>query len=445
MTELIKYLINESVFNKLDEMEKALVKDFYKQNNLYKKVPANLMQELSEVITKASYAWVKAKESNKFDIFEPYLEKMFSLKRKMAEFIGYKHSPYDVLLDQYEPGMNTKFLDKLFNDLKKELPPIINAIKGSSKKLDNSCLKKRMPDNVQFEIAKKVAEYIGFDFSRGRLGVAAHPFSTLMAPNDTGLTTTKYEDIWNPICTPIHEGGHGLYDQGVDENLSKTPLYDGSSTGIHESQSRMYEAIVAQSLPFLKGLFPILQKDYPEHFQDITLEQFYEAVNCVEPIFIRNQSDEVTYNIHVILRYEIEKDVIEGRLQVKDIPKIWNEKMKEYLGIEPQTDALGVLQDGHWSTGDAGYFSSYTLGNLYSVQFYNQAKKEIPNLEDEMAKGNMIPLKNWLNEKIHKCGKMETPSEIALRVTGEELNPKHFINYIKEKYGELYEIKDWGN
>ncbi len=441
MFEIVEYLKNEQNYNKLSDIDKALVNEMNKQHDLYKKVPAELIQELSETTAKAHYAWVEAKETNNFGVFEPYLEKIISLKRKMAELVGYENSPYDVLLDQFEPGMTIVKLDKIFNDLKIELPPLIKAIANSPNKLDKSCLNKLIPEDVQLKIAKKVIEHIGFDFSRGRFGLSAHPFSTLMAPNDVGLTTAIYQDLWNTICTPIHEGGHGLYDLGISEDLSKTPLHDGASYGIHESQSRMYEAVVGQSLPFWKYLFPELQKEFPEYFKSITLEQFYKAINYVEPIFIRNQSDEVTYNMHVILRYEIEKDLIEGKLEVKDVAETWNRKMKEYLGIEPPTDTLGVLQDGHWSGGDVGYFPSYALGNLYSIQFYNIAKNQIPELEVEMEKGNMLPLKNWLNENIHKYGKMQTPDEIIQRVTGEPLNIQHFIKYIKEKYGKLYGIE----
>ena len=440
MSSLLEYLTGEAVFNKLNDIDKAQVKDIHKQNQMYKKVSPEVIQELFETTTVAHSVWAQARDLNKFDLLVPYLEKIVSLKQQIAEMVGYKNSPYEVLLDFYEPGMTTQVLDKLFGELKKDLLPIIQAINKSPKKNDNSYLQRQLSPSAHIEIAKLVSEHVGFDLSRGRIGAAAQPFSNLIAPDDVVLATGTYKDLWNPIGTPIHEAGHGLYNLAIDRNLSKTTLYDCSSYGIHESQARLYEAIIGQGLPFWKSLYPKLQEKFPEYYKSISLEKFYEAINFVEPF---NQVDEVTYNMHAILRYEIERDLIEGRIQVKNLPKIWDKKMKEYFGVVSPEDAHGVLQDGHWSSGDFGYFPSYALGTLYSIQFYNQAKKEIPDLEGEIAKGNMLPLKNWLGEKIHKYGKLQTPDEIIQRVTGKRIEHKQFIDYIKEKYGKLYAISNW--
>ena len=443
MAKLLTPLREESIFNKLNHFDQTLVKETGKEYDRFKNIPLSLIEEFAETTAKAHHIWVNARATNQFDKFAPTLEKIFSLRRQMAELMGYVGSPYNALLDLYEPEMTTNKLDNLFKNLKGKSLPIIEAINNSPTKLDNSCLNKDFTEAELNEISLEVLQLIGFDLSRGHLSKSAHPFSTIVGENDVRLTT-RYKNFWDSLTTTLHEGGHGLYDQGVDSSLAKTPLFEGTSLGIHESQSRLYEYTLGTGLPFWKYYFPILQRKHPDRLKDITLEDFYKAINRVQPVVIRNEPcDEITYNLHVILRYEIEKDVIEGRLQVKDIPKVWNEKMQKYLGITPKNDSEGCLQDVHWACGDIGYFPSYTLGNLYAAQFYNTMKKEMPNLEEQIAKGDLLSLREWLRNKIHKYGKAQTPSEILERVTGEALNINHFINYIKEKYGNLYGIKNW--
>ena len=455
MADLLKYLQDEVNLKKLNRLERILVREVGIEHEKLKKIPSNLVQEFTEVTSKAHHVWKKARATKRFDKFKPYLEKIFSIRCQMAECIGYKGSPYNAFLDMYEEEITTEELDKIFTKLKKELVPIVKTINNSTFKPDTSYLDREFSkEELKGGLRKRLKELsvdllkqIHFDFSRGRLDKSAHPFSMLITKNDTRLTT-RYKTLRDVISTIMHEGGHGLYDQGVDPELAKTPLSELTSLGVHESQSRLYEIMVGQGLPFWKYYYPKLQERFPEQLKNVSLEDFYKAMNAVKAIFIRNESDEVTYNLHGIVRYETEKDRIEGRLQVQDIPKVWNQKMQEYLGITPPNDALGCLQDVHWACGDIGYFPTYTLGDLYKIQFFNQAKKEIPNLEEEIAKGNQMVLREWLREKIHKYGRTETPREIIERVTGRPFNVDQlvddYIKYIKDKYGEIYGISNWG-
>lgn len=425
--------------NELSPEDRAMVNLIAKAHERVTKVPKQLLEEFAEASVRGYSAWEIAKESNDFSKYEPHLEKLVSIVRSEIEHRGYKDSPYNLLLDDYEPGLTTKQLDHIFSRLKEELIPIISKIKNSKHKPESAFLFKAYDHGEQMRLSKVILEAMGFNFSESRLDESMHPFCSLFGPGDVRMTTFIYpKDIIHTLTSATHEGGHGLYDMGVDPKFYKTPLFDGASCAIHESQSRLYETIVGQGMPFWNHFFPILKEAFPEQLKDVSVEDFYKAINKVESSPIRIEADEVTYQLHVLIRYEIERDLIEGKLVVKDLPKVWNQKMQDYLGITPESDSRGVMQDVHWSEGSFGYFPSYTLGNLYAAQFYNTAKKEIPDLELEISKGNLIPLKNWLNEKVHRYGALETPGEIIKRVTGEPLNPDYFINYIKEKYEKLY-------
>ncbi len=437
MLGLINYLEEETNRTKLTKDEEALLKEILNQYQREKNVPGSLVQALARRVVKAHDVWAKATD---FNTFAPALEKIVSIQREIAEHAGSYRSPYDALLERYEPGMTAEKLDKLFGKLREELIPIIKAIKALPKP-DTSFLCKQYDHDKQMNFSKDLLKHIGFDFNRGRLDEATTPFSHGILTNDVRLTTSiSLENIFYTIANTLHEGGHGLYDQGFDPSLEQTPLFDASSLGMHESQSRLYEATIGQGFPFWKFYFPKLQEQFPENLKNTTLEEFYKGINAVAPSFTWGDSDEVTYSLHVMVRYEIAKSLIEGTLDVKDVPKAWNEKMKEYLEITPSKDTEGPLQNSHWSDGDFGYFPTYILGNLYAAQIYNTLKKEIPDIEEQIAKGNMTILREWLREKIHKYGKTESSDEIMRRVTGESLNIKHYINYLKDKYGKLYNI-----
>lgn len=439
--DLLNELLEKSTLDTLNKTDKTHILEVKKEYDKAIKVPTKLVQELSETTAKAQLIWIEAKGKNNFSLFSPSLEKIISLKQKIADCIGYKNTSYDALLDDYEPGITASDLETLFNNLKKELIPLIQKIKESKTNLDASFIKQKYDKNKQLKICKDLLKYIGFDLERGHLAETTHPFTIGMGPNDVRLTTrTDENNLFFALGSTIHEGGHGIYEQGIGKELFKTFLYGGSSVGIHESQSRLYETIIGQGLSFWKFYFPILKNEFKDELKNISLESFYKGINKVEPSLIRVEADEVTYNIHIIIRFEIEKDLMENKIKVKDTPAIWNKKYTDYLGITPKNDSEGVLQDMHWSLGAIGYFPTYTIGNLSAAQIYNKIKKELPNIESEIEKGNFSTLKKWLRENIHKYGMLKKPKDLIREVTGEELKADYFINYIKNKYSQIYSL-----
>lgn len=437
LASLIDYFQKSENHERLSKTEKVLVNLISKEIEKITKVPLKIKQELDEVRIHTYLTWDNAYSTDGFNAVLGGFEKIISLNKRIAEFRGYEYSPYDVLVQNFEPEITTKELDLLFKKLKEELIPVLGKISKANKKINTDFLCEVDEDKLQL-VLKEILSKIGFDMSRGRLDKSIYPFSAILGSNDIRITSHCYH-IWNSISATLHEGGHGLYAQGINPELFKTPLYEEASYGIDESQSRLYETIIGHNFPFCKFVFPLLKEQFPNKLQNVSLEDFYNAINSVTINHLWDE-DEITYNIHVIIRYEIEKDLIEGKLQAKDTPKVYASKVKEYLGIDSPNENESVMQVAHWYDGDLGYFATYTLGNLYAAQIYNQAKKEIPNLEQEIANGNFLPLKIWLNEKIHFVGKTETPEEIIKRVTGEELNPNYFINYIKEKYSKIYDV-----
>jgi carboxypeptidase Taq len=366
---------------------------------------------------------------------------VLQLKREEAEYLGYHDSPYNALLDVYEPGATIAGLQPVFTALKTRLVPLLKRITQSRVHIDDGMLRHSYDHARQLEFGRLVLIAMGYDFERGRLDLSAHPFTTSFHPTDVRVTTRVHEhELPSRLFSCIHEGGHGLYDQGLDQRYFGTPLCDSVSLGIHESQSRLWENCVGRSRSFWRFFYPILQQTFHHQLRDVEIEQFYAAINRVKPSLIRVEADELTYNLHIMLRFEIEQALVENKTQPDDLPAIWNQKMEDYLAIVPASDAEGVLQDVHWSFGAFGYFPTYTLGNLYSVQFFEQAKLEIPHLEDEIAAGRLLLLRRWLEQKIHRWGRMFTPAHLAQRVTGSTLNPELFLNYVEKKYGELYQL-----
>jgi carboxypeptidase Taq len=442
MGQLLTTLRAPGLNKTLSSVDRAIVREVGRDYDRQVKLPTELVQEMTRTTAEAMPIWAEARKNSDFKAFAPTLQKIIDLNIQMAKAIGYKDSPYDALLDLYEPDLSVAQLDPLFAQLKKDLVPLVQAIAASTRPPEDKFLFKKFNTDKQMAFSREVLEAMGFDFQAGRLDLSVHPFTMGTSPNDVRLTTRVFEDnLFSCLASSMHEGGHGMYEQGVNPALARTSLDGGTSLGIHESQSRMWENVVGRSLPFWKHFFPKLKKLFPKKLADINLNDFYRAINVVAPSPIRVEADEVTYNLHIILRYEIEKDLIEGRLAVKDLPTAWNRKMKEYLGYMPKNDAEGCLQDVHWSHGSFGYFPTYTLGNLYSVQFYNAAKKAIPTLEDAIASGNLRGLKKWLNDQIHFVSRMERPDEIVRRVTGGPLNAQPFVDYLWEKYTPIYGLK----
>lgn len=426
----------------LREKDAAVIREVSREFEREEKFPLKFVKELIQTTSEAHHVWIEARKKNDFKIFLPHLEKIIELKREEANLVGFKSSPYDALLDTYEPYATTEDIGIALEDMKNFLVPFIQKIKPSLMDMKPEILAGDFDIDKQDKFGKMVAEKIGFNFKAGRLDVSAHPFTIGHHPQDVRITT-RYDrhNLFTSLGSIIHETGHALYEQGqLVENFG-TPLGESVSLGIHESQSRVWENLVGKSRPFWQYFYPLLKIEFTPHFDSIRLEDFYRAINCVRPSLIRTESDEVTYNLHIILRFEIEKALIEGDMAAEDLPQIWNEKTKSLLGIDVPSDSMGVLQDVHWSGGMFGYFPTYTLGNLYSAQFYAAAKRDILSLEEEIAAGEFGHFRNWLRGKIHIHGKLYTASELCMRATGEKLNGKYFIDYIKNKYGDIYGIK----
>ena len=424
-----------------DEPSRSLLREVWRDFSRAKKLPSDFVVKLSRECSLAQQVWTEAKERNNFVMFLPNLRTVLQLKREEAEYLGYHGSPYNALLDVYEPGATIAGLQPVFAALKARLVPLLKRITESRVQIDDGILHYAYDQARQLEFGRLVLTAMGYDFERGRLDLSAHPFTTSFHPTDVRVTTRVHEhELQSCLFSCIHEGGHALYDQGLDQRYFGTPLGDSVSLGIHESQSRLWENCVGRSRSFWRFFYPILQQTFHDQLRGVDGEQFYAVINRVKPSLIRVEADELTYNLHIMLRFEIEQALVENKIRPEDLPEIWNHKMKEYLGIVPASEVEGVLQDVHWSFGAFGYFPTYTLGNLYSVQFFEQAKLEIPNLEDDIATGQLVVLRRWLEQKIHRWGRMFTPAHLAQRVTGSTVSPEPFLNYVEKKYGELYQL-----
>lgn len=422
-----------------DSFEAGLIRVAGRDYEKAKKIPSELVAEFSRETSFAIEAWGKAKSSSDFSIFRPHLEKIVGLNIRKADALGYKDSPYDALLDEFEPGTKKSDIQASFGKLRQGLVPIIKEINSRQDKVTNAVLEQEFDENTQFAFACEVVKALGYDLSKGRQDRSAHPFTTGFSINDVRITTRVRKNFLpSALFASMHECGHALYSQGSDQSFERTPLNDGASLGVHESQSRMWENLVGRSRHFCTWLLPRLKKSFPSQFSRLDAEGLYRAVNKSGPSLIRVEADEVTYNLHVMLRFEIECDLLEGKLKVEDAPAAWNEKMEKYIGIKPADDAHGVLQDIHWALGTIGYFPTYTLGNIMSVQFYNKALSEIPDLPSRIEAGDFHVLLDWLRENIHRHGRKYTPDELLQRVVKSGLDIEPYLNYIRTKYSRLY-------
>ena len=404
------------------------------------KLPRRLVEELSRTTTLSQQAWIVAREESDFAAFLPWLEKMIGLKREEAEAVGYGQGiPYDALLDDYEPGMTAAEVERVFTPLRDELVPLVAAIQSSSRRPKVEILSRHYPKTPQIVLAEGASKAIGFDFEAGRVDESAHPFCSGFGPGDCRLTTRYNDHHFNSAFFGVmHESGHGIYDQGLRGDSFGLGIGQATSLGIHESQSRLWENFIGRSLSFWKYLFPTAQIAFPRALGDVSLEEFYFAVNDVRPSLIRVEADEVTYNLHIMLRFEIEKNLVSGALKPADVPAAWNDKVQSDFGLTVPNDANGCLQDIHWSAGLLGYFPTYALGNMYAAQFFNAARRDLGNLEELCARGQFKPLKAWLNEKIHQHGKRFPAKRLVEIVTGETLSHRPLTAHLKSKYSELY-------
>jgi carboxypeptidase Taq len=404
------------------------------------KLPTRLVQELAKAEAIGHEVWVEAREQSDFKKFASTLEQLLDLSRQKAECLGFPAGGtlYDALLDQFEPGMTTAEVERVFGELRPGLVELVQQI-AAAPQIDDSVLKRDYPAENQKAFVDYLVAKLGFDFTRGRQDTAVHPFCTGFTRDDVRITT-RYDKNWLPcaVMGSIHETGHALYEQGFDPKDDGTPLANAAGLGVHESQSRLWENIVGRSRAFWAVYLPELKKHFKGTLKDVDVETFYRAINRVEPSTIRVEADEVTYNLHIMLRFELEKELLSGKLAVKDVPEAWNQKMQEYLGIMPSDDKHGCLQDVHWSGGMFGYFPTYALGTLLSAQLYEKALKDEPGIEGELSKGEFGSLLNWLRENVHKPGARYLPSELVQRVCGEPAQSRSYLSYLRGKFGQLY-------
>lgn len=440
MAEYLDYFSQDNIFNSLCEKDKALIKVTKNEFEKTKKIPVKLVRKLAETTTKANSAWKKAKERDDFSIFQPYLDEIIELVKEEADILGFENNRYDALLDLYEPHLKTTEVSKIIEYLKENLTPFLNTLLEDGEKPRDDFYEHNFDFDKQKQLSLEALKFMNFDFNSGRLDISVHPFTTKIGPRDVRITT-KYspEDLRYSLFSTIHECGHALYELNIPEPFFETPLDDGASMAIHESQSRFWENFIGRSFPFWNYFSPKLKSIF-NSFEGLSSESLYKGVNIVERSLLRTEADEVTYNFHIMLRFEIEEALINNKITTKELPLIWNDKMKEYLGIVPPNNSLGVLQDVHWSNGSFGYFPSYMLGNLYAAQLFSKLKQDIPDYSLELEKGNATIIITWLKENIHQYGKMFEPQELIYKVTGETLNPKYFVDYITNKYTEIYNI-----
>ena len=405
------------------------------------KVPTKLVEEIARTTSLARSPWVEARTKSDFSIFQPWLEKIVALKQQEAEALGYDQHPYDALLDDYEPGATSAGLATLFDPLRSVLSDLLKRIVDSPVMAPVEILARRYPITDQETFGRRAAEAIRFNFTNGRLDVTTHPFCSGIGPGDTRITTRYDEhDFGNALFSILHECGHGIYDQGLDPEHFGTPMGSAVSLGVHESQSRLWENYVGRSRAFWQHFLPQAQATFPEALSDVSQEDFYRAINDVRPSFIRTESDEVTYNLHIFLRFELERGLITGDLQASDVPQAWNDTFERDFGLRPPDDARGCLQDIHWSGGGIGYFPTYTLGNLYGAQFFARARAELGNLDGAFSRGEFEPLKTWLNEKIHRQGQRWRGEPLVEVVTGSPPSYESLAEHLETKYGELYKV-----
>jgi len=422
-----------------DSDEASMVRVAKEDYRLASKLPAEFVAELTRATSLGRGAWIEARATNTFRTFEPQLQHIIDLTLQRAEYLGYNEHPYDALIDEYERGITTAQVAEIFGAHKPALVGLIAAVQENSDAVDDSLVHQQFDIEKQKQFALDVIKAYGFDFERGRQDVSVHPFCTHFSRGDVRITTRFHDDFLNPaLFGMMHEAGHGMYEQGSPERFEGTPLSGGTSLGVHESQSRLWENVVGRSKGFWIWALPKLQAYFPDELGSADVDSFYKAINKVGKSFIRVESDESTYNLHIMLRFELETDMVSGKVKVRDLPEEWNDRFESFFGITPPTDTLGVLQDIHWSMGLVGYFATYALGNLLSVQYYNKAVQQHPGIPDEITSGKFDTLRNWMQDNIYQHGRKFTSDELTRRVTGESIQSRDYMQYLQTKFGDIY-------
>lgn len=423
-----------------DSDDYRLIKVSAREYNEKIRIPSDYVAAFAQITAVAQQAWMEARAKSDFSVFRPHLEKIVELNHRYVSFFPAAEHPYDTLLNRFEPGMKTSEVKAIFEGLRPQQVELIQAI-GKRPQVDDSFLHLNFDEKNQWDFGVEVASAFGFDWKRGRQDKSAHPFTQSLGVDDVRITTRFEEGLGaSAFFSTAHEVGHALYEQGISHKWSRTPLEGGASLAIHESQSRMWENLVGRSLPFWEHFYPRFQSMFPAQVGNVSLENFYKGINKVERSLIRVEADEATYNLHIMLRLELEIAMIESKIAIKDLPEAWNARMKDYLGIVPPNDALGVLQDIHWSGGSFGYFSTYALGNLVSVQLWETFRSINPNLDEQMRHGDFSSLLTWLRAEIHQHGRKYEPQELVQHVTGSPIDPAPYVRYLKSKYTEIYDL-----
>ncbi|MHA1303317.1 MAG: carboxypeptidase M32 [Candidatus Heimdallarchaeaceae archaeon] len=438
--ELIKEIEEDPEYENLSEIEKRNVYLIKREYERATKVPADFIAEFTRQSVITQEVWKNAKQNNDFESYKPYLKKILEMGKQFAKYINPDLPPYDVLLDYFEPGMNTEKYDKIFIPLKEALVPLIKKCKASPHQPNKNILFRKCPIEIQKKLSLDVIPIINYDLERGRLDEAAHPFTT--GNYDDVRITTRYLEDYFPASffATMHEGGHACYDQNLKVEFRYQPVGNYCSMGIHEANSRFYENIIGRSVEFWKFYYNRFKEITGDIFADVSLEDLVHAINKVESSAIRVEADELTYNLHIILRYELERDLMEGKIEVDNLPEIWNNKMQELLDYDVKNDTEGVLQDIHWSGGMVGYFPTYSMGNIYGAQFLAKLEKDIPNWREEVEKGNVQVMTDWMKENVQEKGNLYDPADLVKEVTGEEPTSKYLINYLTKKYSKLYKF-----
>ena len=437
---LLDALEKEAPKSDPDSHDARLVKVTRRYYDKATKVPAAMVAERAQLISLGNQAWQEARKKSEFPLFAPHLVKLLDWSRRFAElFAPYDHV-YDPVLDEFEPNMKTADVKAIFADIRPKQVKLIKAI-AAAKQVDDSFLHQHFPEKEQWDFGVQVITDFGYDWNQGSIDKTTHPFQATLGYGDHRITTRVTEDFFNPyFFGTLHEAGHAMHAQGMSADLNRTPLYNSASLSIGESQSRMWENLVGRSRPFWEHYYPLLQKTFPEQLKKVDLDTFYKGINKVSPSFIRVEADEATYNLHIMLRMEIEIAMLEGAVEVKDLPELWNARFAEYIGVTPPNDAQGVLQDVHWSFGLLGYFSTYALGNLVSAQLWEVIQRDIPDISDKVRNAEFAPLLKWLNEKIHAPGAKFEPQEMVQRITGSKIDGGAYLRYLEKKFGEIYSL-----
>ena len=424
----------------LSDPDRRLVRAFYRDFSQATRLPAELMERFARVTTNAHAVWAEARRKDDFFLFEPHLGEIIGMVREMADRLGYDEHPYDAMIDQYEANMKTSDVASVFRELREGLVPLVRKIKEAGQ-VRGDFLTAKYPADAQEAFGRKVLEAMNFDGNRTRLDVSVHPFTIAFGLDDVRITT-RYDEEYFPTALfgTMHEAGHGLYELGYSRDFAGTRLADGASLGIHESMSRFWENVVGRGRAFWHRWFPVFKEMFPSQLDGVDLETFYKGVNKVEPSLIRVEADEVTYSLHVILRFELERMLIGNELNVADLPDAWREQSQDLLGIVPNNNASGVLQDVHWSAGLVGYFPTYALGNVYGLQFVSAMRRDMPQMDNDIRNGNLNGIREWLDGHIHAAGRSETPSEICQRVTGGPMSARPFLDYVTAKYTDVYNL-----